>query len=117
MNIAGKKFVENVRMLRKNPAALRGWLPHLKNYKMTVREIAKYLLSIFGGTRPPEMMPRLIALAWHYYLADHGGEVQEKDDYKTFLVMLEIDVVEVMETVVNNYMTNLKVKSNLKVKK
>ncbi len=108
MNTIGEKFVNNVILLRKNPAALRGWLPHLKNYKMTVREIAKYLLSIFGGVRPPELMPKMIALAWHYYLEDHGGEVKDKDDYKTFMVMLEIDVVEVMETVVNNYMANLK---------
>ncbi len=106
--MTGQKYINNLISLRKNPAALRGWLPYLKNYKMTVREIAKYLLSLFGGTRSPEMMPRMLALAWYYYLEDKGDEVKNKDDYKTFMVMLEIDVLEAMETVVSEYVGNKK---------
>ncbi len=108
MNIVGKKFSERVKLLRQQPSALRGWMPHLKNYKMTVKEIAQYLLSIFGGYRDPETAVRLLALAWYYYLQDKGSAVEDKDDYKTFMVMLEIDVVEVMERVVNEYIVNLK---------
>jgi len=108
MNIVGKNFAERIKMLRQQPGALRGWMPHLKNYKMTVRELAKYIFSIFGGDRSPEPAPRLLALAWYYYLQERSEA--DPEDYKSFMVMLEIDVVEAMEGIVNNYLANLRKK-------